>query len=240
MKEQRFFYVPQAACTHELPSDEAVHAVRVLRLSAGDDIYLMDGEGCFYQAVITLATKSKCLYDIQQTMPQTKTWSGAIHLAIAPTKLNERTEWMLEKATEVGFDEVSFLNCDFSERHAIKTERFERIVVSAMKQSRKGWKPRVKDIVAFKKWVETPREGLKFIAHCYDDVEKKDLFSLLTEADKTEDVTVMIGPEGDFSREEVALAEAHGFVSVTLGESRLRTETAGLSAVMMAQLTKRR
>ena len=132
-----------------------------------------------------------------------------------------------------------FLNCDFSERHAIKTERFERIVVSAMKQSRKGWRPRVNDMVAFKKWVETPREGLKFIAHCYDDVEKKDLFSLLAEADKTEDVTVMIGPEGDFSREEVALAEAHGFVSVTLGESRLRTETAGLSAVMMAQLTKR-
>lgn len=240
MKEQRFFYVPQAACTHELPSDETVHAVRVLRLSAGDDIYLMDGEGCFYQAVITLATKSKCLYDIQQTMPQTKTWSGAIHLAIAPTKLNERTEWMLEKATEVGFDEVSFLNCDFSERHSIKTERFERIVASAMKQSRKGWKPQVNDMVAFKKWMETPREGLKFIAHCYDDVEKKDLFSLLTETDKSEDVTVMIGPEGDFSREEVALAEAHGFVSVTLGESRLRTETAGLSAVMMAQLTKRR
>lgn len=240
MKERRFFYVPHATDSNELPADEASHAVRVLRLNIGDEIFLMDGVGNFYRAEITLTTKSKCLYEIKEKLPQDKTWTGSIHLAIAPTKLTDRIEWMVEKATEIGFDEISFIDCAFSERHVIKDERIDRIIISAMKQSHKGWKPVLNTMGKFSQFIKTPRKGHKYIAHCYDDIEKKDLFTELSTIDKTEDVTILIGPEGDFSKDEVKLAEDNGYQSITLGESRLRTETAGLSAVMTAQLLKRR
>ena len=116
MKEVRYFYVPEAATQVELPAEEATHALRVLRLKGGDEIFLMDGEGSFYRAEVTAASSKRCLYEIKETMPQKRAWKGHIHLAIAPTKMMERIEWMAEKATEIGFDELSFLNCQFSER----------------------------------------------------------------------------------------------------------------------------
>lgn len=246
MKEERYFYVPDAATTSELPEEEAQHATRVLRLAAGDEVFLMDGKGSFYRANITEATKKHCFYDIQEAMPQRKSWTGHIHLAIAPTKMMERIEWMVEKATEVGFDEITFLDCKFSERKTIRTDRIERIVVSAMKQSRKPFKPVVNAMVPFADFIESHsiNNNVKdlssngFIAHCYDEIPRSYLFDDLKHLPSDADVTVLVGPEGDFSVDEVKLAINHGFEPVTLGASRLRTETAGLMAVTMAQLGK--
>lgn len=240
MKEIRFFYAPEADKTLELPVEEAKHAIRVLRMNAGDEMYLMDGRGTFYHAEVGMTTSKKCLYHINETLPQEKTWNGHIHLAIAPTKMIDRMEWMAEKATEVGLDELSFIDCKFSERQHIRVDRIEKIVVSAMKQSRKAWKPQVNDMLAFNEFIGSPRKGAKFIAHCYTEIERKDLFGELTELQGDEEVTIMVGPEGDFSVDEVKAAMDKGFVSVSLGNSRLRTETAGMMAVAMAQITKRK
>lgn len=240
MKEARYFYVPDAASQTELPPEEAMHALRVLRLQSGDEMFLMDGEGTFYRAEVTVAATKHCMYEIKETMPQKKTWHGNIHLALAPTKMMERVEWLAEKATEVGFDEMSFLNCKFSERKNLRTIRLDKIVVSAVKQSRKPWKPVVNQLVSFKEFVTQPRNGNKFIAHCYNEVERTDFFNLLQQQPLDDDVTVLIGPEGDFSIDEVKLAMDNGYQSISLGNSRLRTETAALMAVAMANLVKRK
>lgn len=293
MKEERFFYVPDAAKALELPEEEAKHAIRVLRLHEGDSIYLQDGDGTFYHALLTLVNKKHCYYDITESMPQERTWRGHIHLAIAPTKMMERIEWMVEKATEVGIDEISFLSCKFSERKVIRTDRIRKIVVAAFKQSRKAWMPTVNEMVPFHDFISRQRKGRKFICHCYNEIERADFFTAInsgaiiggdksnsdstdanssivgngsstgangsivvnsssTEANgsivstnpgydsSADDITVLVGPEGDFSIDEVREALANGYESVTLGTSRLRTETAGLSAVMMANLSRRR
>lgn len=246
MKEVRYFYVPDAANQVELPAEEATHALRVLRLKGGDEIFLMDGEGSFFRAEVTAASSKRCLYEIKEEMPQQRAWKGHIHLAIAPTKMMERIEWMAEKATEIGFDELSFLNCQFSERKVVKTPRIDKIVISAVKQSHKAWKPVVNELVSFKEFIQTPRPGRKFICHCYEEVEKKDFFteiSSIQNADASDasdvDITVLVGPEGDFSIDEVRLALENGYESVSLGTSRLRTETAGLVAVHMAHIARR-
>lgn len=238
MKETRFFYVPDAAVLTELPSGEATHALKVLRLKEDDEIMLMDGRGCFYKAVVTMASNHHCVYTITESLPQPRQWQGHIHLAIAPTKMNERIEWMAEKAVEVGLDELSFLNCQFSERRSMKTERIEKIVVSAMKQSRKAYLPQVNDLTSFDDFIKSHQSGHRYIAHCYEEVPRVNLFDDLCRLDAEEDTLVLIGPEGDFSIGEVQQAVSAGYVSVNLGDSRLRTETAGLSAVMMMQLSK--
>ena len=238
MKEVRFFYVPDALNCNELPGDEAMHALRVLRLKIGDEMMLMDGQGNFYHAEVTLAHTKHCMYEIKETIPQERQWQGHIHLAIAPTKLMDRMEWRGEKAVEVGVDEISFLNCQFSERRLVKIPRVEKIVVSAIKQSRKAWKTQLNDVVSFKKFVAKPRSGHQYIAHCYDEIPRTYLYDELRKLPDTDDATVLVGPEGDFSIDEVKEAIDNGFVSVHLGKSRLRTETAGLTAVMMMQLSK--
>ena len=293
MKEERFFYVPDAAKALELPEEEAKHAIRVLRLHEGDSIYLQDGDGTFYHALLTLVNNKHCYYDITESMPQERTWRGYIHLAIAPTKMMERIEWMVEKATEVGIDEISFLSCKFSERKVIRTDRIRKIVVAAFKQSRKAWMPTVNEMVPFHDFISRQRKGRKFICHCYNEIERADFFtainsgaiiggdksnsdstdangsivgngsstgangSIVVNSSSTEangsivstnpgydssagDITVLVGPEGDFSIDEVREVLPSGYESVTLGTSRLRTETAGLSAVMMANLSRRR
>lgn len=238
MKESRYFYVPGAAQQNELPPDEAMHATRVLRLKQGDEIFLMDGEGSFFKAQITIAATHHCYYDILEQQAQKPQWEGRLHLAIAPTKMMERMEWLVEKATEVGVDEISFLDCTFSERKIVKLPRLDKIVVSAVKQSHKAWKPVLNDMETFKAFMETPRPGRKYIAHCYEEVPRVNLFNELRKPSEEKDVTVLIGPEGDFSIDEVKLAVANGYQSVDLGKSRLRTETAGLAAVMMMQLAQ--
>lgn len=240
MKEIRFFYVPEAQQAQELPTEEATHALRVLRMKTGDEMYLMDGSGTFYHAEVGMTTNKKCFYHIQEVLPQEKTWRGHIHLAIAPTKMMDRMEWMVEKATEVGFDEITFLDCKFSERQQIRTDRVEKIVVSAMKQSRKAWKPMVNGMTDFKDFIRASKPGAKFIAHCYPEIERSDLFEALGTIDPKDDVTILVGPEGDFSSDEVKLAIEQGYQSISLGNSRLRTETAGLMAVTMAQIIKRK
>jgi RNA methyltransferase, RsmE family len=170
MKEERYFYVPNASKQNELPPDEASHAIRVLRLKEGDEMFLLDGEGSFYRAVITVAASKHCLYSIVETIPQHKTWKGKMHLAIAPTKMMERMEWMSEKATEIGIDELSFLNCKFSERKVLRRDRIEKIVVGAVKQSRKPTMPIVNEMVSFSDFVKHDYPGHKYIAHCYDEI----------------------------------------------------------------------
>lgn len=240
MKETRYFYVPDAASTNELPAEEAAHASRVLRLESGDEVFLIDGTGCFFKAQLTLVTKGRCLYDIVERLPQEKTWNGRIAVAMAPTKVIDRVEWTLEKATEIGIDEFSLLNCAFSERRNVKLERLDKIVVAAVKQSRKAWKPLLNDLQPFEGFVNRPRKGAKYIAHCYVEIDKKDLYGELLQLNGDEEVTILIGPEGDFSIDEVHLAMSKGYVPVSLGQSRLRTETAALAATMIAQLAFRK
>ena len=232
--------MPDAENQTELPQDEAVHALRVLRLKEGDEIFLQDGEGMFFRAVVSMTSSKHCFYEIVDAMPQPKLWGRRVHLAIAPTKNIDRIEWLAEKATEVGFDEISFLDCQFSERRQLREDRIEKIVVAAMKQSRKAWLPRVNALVPFRKFIEMPRSGRCFIAHCYEEIERSDLFQLLSDScratDSADEITVLVGPEGDFSMDEVRMALENGYESVSLGASRLRTETAGLVAVMMANL----
>ena len=252
MKEERFFYVPDASDRLELPEEEAKHAIRVLRLHEGDEMFLQDGKGTFYHALVSQTNNKHCYYTIDGTMPQERMWRGRIHLAIAPTKMMDRMEWMAEKATEVGFDELSFLDCKFSERKVIRCDRIGKIIVSAFKQSRKGWLPQVNDVVPFEEFVNSDIPGRKFICHCYNEIPKADFFSEImgmtmsersaesrTSDSNDDDITVLVGPEGDFSIDEVRMAMDNGFVSASLGKSRLRTETAGLSAVMMSQLARR-
>ena len=221
------FYAPDILTDPELPEEEAGHCLRVLRLREGDEIVLTDGKGSFYRAVISAASGKRCQVKVTQTIAQSPLWEGHLHLAMAPTKNMDRVEWLAEKATEIGLDELSFLNCHFSERKVIKTERVEKIVVSAMKQSLKARKPVVNGMVDFSRFMDREFTGQKFICHCHEGEKPllKDVFQ------RGEEAVVLVGPEGDFSPEEVQMAEEHGFKSVSLGKSRLRTETAALVAV---------
>lgn len=238
MKEARFFYVPDAANRQELPEEEAAHAVRVLRLQSGDEMMLMDGQGTFHKAIVTMASAHRCMYAIEESFPQEHIWKGHLHLAMAPTKMMERVEWFVEKATEVGVDEISFLDCQFSERRVVKLPRIEKIVIAAVKQSRKPWVPLVNEMQSFRQFIASHRTGRRYIAHCYEEIERRNLYNDLRRPTEDADVLVLIGPEGDFSIDEVRMAIDAGFISVDLGKSRLRTETACLSAVMMMQLAQ--
>ena len=239
MKEMRFFYVPDAEHQTELPPDEAMHAMRVLRLKSGDELFLMDGKGHYYKAEVTIAATHHCYYQILESMPQKPQWKGHKHLVIAPTKTMDRIEWMTEKVTEVGVDEISYINCQFSERRLLKTTRLEKIVIAAIKQSHKAWKPVLNEMETLKRFLEQPRDGKKYIAHCYKEIPRTYLFDELQKNTDEEDVIVMIGPEGDFSIEEVKECMEKGYQSVHLGDSRLRTETAGLVAVTMMQMANK-
>ena len=220
------FYTPDISTSPELPEEEAGHCLRVLRLSIGDEIMLTDGKGCFYKAVISAASGKRCQVKVTETIPQEKGWNGWLHIAMAPNKNMDRTEWFAEKATEIGFDELTFLNCRYSERKVIKTERIEKILVSAVKQSLKAAKPVLNEMTDFNSFITRDFGGQKFIAHCYEG-EKQLLKEVIHPG---EDALVLIGPEGDFSEEEVEKAIANGFRPISLGKSRLRTETAALVA----------
>ena len=226
------FYTPDIATTLELPQDEAAHAIRVLRLAEGAQVMLTDGKGSFYRAEIDMVSGKRCYVRIVETTTPEPMWRGHLHLAMAPTKNMDRIEWFAEKATEIGFNELTFLDCRFSERKVVKIERVEKILVSAMKQSLKPTLPILNGMTPFDKFVSQPFEGQKFIAHCYEG-EKEALMQALQPG---ENALVLIGPEGDFSPEEVQKAMAHGFRPITLGKSRLRTETAALVAVHMMNI----
>ena len=239
MKEVHYFYAPHGS--NELPEDEAKHALRVLRLTDGSEMVVVDGEGLLHHAVVVTQGK-KCFFEIRETLPQQPTWHGHLHLAVAPTKNIDRTEWLVEKATEIGFYSLTLLDCDFSERHHVNIERLGRILISAMKQSHKAFLPRLEGPVKLKDFLQRHMTAERFIAHCYNEPEltpegRPFLFDALK--DPQADAVVMIGPEGDFSVDEVRQALQVGYRSVSLGESRLRTETAALAAVHIMNIHHR-
>lgn len=222
------FYTPDILNTPELPEEEARHCLRVLRLGVGDEITLTDGKGYYYKAEITSAGK-KCVVALKEKTKREKAWQGHVHIAMAPVKNMERNEWFAEKAVEIGIDELTFPDCRYSERKTIKLERIRKIMVSAIKQSLTAYLPQVNGMLPFEELVKNSRAEQKFIAHCYEE-EKRTLKELLNPGGST---LILIGPEGDFSKEEIQYAIQNGFVPVSLGKSRLRTETAALVACVV-------
>ena len=220
------FYVPDIASNRQLPEPEAHHCLKVLRMQPGDILRLTDGKGNFYQAEIAEIHLNRCRVNLLETIPQHPLWKGRIEIALAPTKNSDRIEWFVEKATETGIDKISFLRCRFSERKEMSTDRIRKIAISAMKQSEKARLPELQAMTDFGEFIRRGFEGQKFIAHCYPD-EKIPLAQAYRE---NENVLILIGPEGDFSEEEIKAAKELGFIPVSLGESRLRTETAALFA----------
>lgn len=220
------FYAPDIIDCPELPESESQHCVRVLRKQTGDMIDITDGKGFFYQATIIDAHPKHCKVEINHVIPSSLPWTNTIEIAIAPTKNIDRIEWFAEKATEIGINKISFLKTRYSERKDIKSDRIQKILISAMKQSVKATIPLLESMTDFKKIITQDFNGRKFIAHCYQK-EKALLSSLYN---KGENVLILIGPEGDFSEEEVDLALQYGFEAISLGDSRLRTETAALVA----------
>ena len=209
-----------------LSKEESKHATKVLRKKEGDILNFTDGKGGFYKAEITVADTKKCRLQIISSEQKPKQHNYHLHIAIAPTKNMDRYEWFLEKATEIGIDEITPIICEHSERKVIKTERCNRILLSAMKQSLKLHLPKLNETITLKDFLKQDFEGNKYIAHC-EDGEKTEL----RKEEKTEKTLILIGPEGDFSPTEVELALENQFKTVSLGGSRLRTETAGIVAV---------
>ena len=206
--------------------------MRVLRMKEGDRLRITDGKGSFYDAVISAVQGKRCMVHIGSEERQEPMWRGHLHLAMAPTKLMDRNEWFVEKAVEIGVDEITFLNTDHSERDVIKMERIEKIAVSAMKQSQKASLPVLNGMTSFRSFMERGLGGDKFIAHCEPGSK-----TLLQDAVVPgHDSLVLIGPEGDFSPAEIDMAFRSGFKPVSLGPSRLRTETAALVAVHIMNL----
>jgi RNA methyltransferase, RsmE family len=230
--EKVIFYAPHILDNTVLPEEESAHCVRVLRKKEGDQILITDGKGHFFDAEIVVAHPKKCEVSILQKQDVLKPWNGYLHIAFAPTKNLDRIEWFAEKVTEIGIDRITPLLCRYSERKEIKLLRIEKILVSAMKQSQKASLPQLDEMVSFKQFVKQSFDGQKFIAHCYP-MEKELLKSIYKQG---ENVLILIGPEGDFSEQEVDEALQNGFKSISLGSSRLRTETAGLVACNTIQI----
>lgn len=220
------FYAPQIKQTAELPEQESRHCVRVLRMRSGESLKITDGKGGLYEAALLDANPQQCTIKILKEISQKKSWNIHIHIAFAPTKSNDRTEWFVEKATEIGVDIMTPLNCRFSERKSIKLGRLQKVAIAAMKQSQKAFLPKIDEMWEFENFILQPFNGQKFIAHCYDT--DKTQFS--KKYHKNENALILIGPEGDFSEEEVQKAIKNGFQPISLGEERLRTETACLVA----------
>lgn len=226
----QLFYQPEllSGITHLSP-DESRHAIKVLRLKSGDQISLIDGKGTFYKATITNDSFKKCEFAITETKKETIR-SGFRHIALSPTKNLDRTEWFVEKAVEIGVDRISFIRCSNSERKVLKTERLVKKAISAMKQSIKASLPIIDEMVSFKQFVRETQTESRFIAYVDFDnpIQLKDSLN--------KENLILIGPEGDFSQEEVGMAIEHGFKKVSLGQSRLRTETAGMVSVNILNL----
>lgn len=229
----QLFYVPNISGAEVvLDETESKHAVRVLRLQNGNQVQIIDGNGGFYEAEITDANPKKCRLSIVKSTLDFGKKDFHLHIAIAPTKNNDRFEWFLEKATEIGIDEITPLLTSHSERKTINAERLEKILVSAMKQSLKASLPKLNSITSLKELVMSNKTENRFIAYC-DDFQKDHLKDLIK---KEKNVLVLIGPEGDFSPDEVEFAVKNGYQVVSLGESRLRTETAGIVACHIVNL----
>lgn len=220
--------------TYNLNEEESGHCVRVLRYTRGDEILLTNGQGMTYDARITNPHPKHCEFEILRAERQQRHHKAYIHIAIAPTKNIERLEWAIEKCTEIGVDEITPLLCRFSERKQLRTDRLQKIILSAAKQSLTPYLPKLNELTPYDEFVKQAKEEKKFIAHCY----KEDKKELKDELKNSPSVLVLIGPEGDFSEQEVQEALRLGFVPVSLGNSRLRTETAAIVACHTAVLVE--
>jgi len=224
----QLFYNPdiqETTSSFTFSKEESRHIVKVLRKSVGDVLSITNGNGWLFDAEIINADIKKCQANISNATKQSKR-NFKLHLAVAPTKMNDRFEWFLEKATEIGIDTITPILCDHSERKVIKLDRFEKILQSAMKQSLQYYLPTINELTSFNSFINTDFEGQRYIAHC----EETDRKSLKAELQQNKDITILIGPEGDFSVKEIKMALQHNFIPVTLGNTRLRTETAAVVA----------
>ena len=224
----QLFYNPNINETTEnfsFDKEESKHIIKVLRKKDTDILFVTNGLGLLLKTEITLASDNKCTVKIL-TVENAKPSKFHLHLAVAPIKMNDRFEWFLEKATEIGIHEITPIICDRSERKVINNERFDKIILTAMKQSNILFLPKLNNAITFKEFIKNKKEGLQLIAHCVES-NKKSLKSVLK---PNENVTLLIGPEGDFSEKEIALALANNYIPVSLGNTRLRTETAAIVA----------
>jgi len=223
------FYTPDIAPSHPqyfLNEEESKHAVRVLRLEPGAEVQLIDGRGGLYTAQIKDAHPKRTILQITSVITAYNKRNYYLHIAIAPTKNLDRLEWFLEKATEIGIDEISLIICRRSERKEVKVDRLNKIIISAIKQSLKAYHPVLNGPVAFDAFISRQFEGQNFIAHCENTAKT----SLSNELKKQGEYLILIGPEGDFTPVEIEMALHNGFKAITLGDNRLRTETAALEA----------
>ena len=216
-----------------LNDEQSAHAVRVLRYAAGDTIHIADGRGNMYEAIITNPHPKHCEAELRNITVQPKHHHSNLHIAVAPTKNIERIEWLAEKCTEIGVDTITPLLCHYSERKVIRTDRLQKIILSAAKQSLSAYLPQLNELTPLEDCIRNADEQRRYIAHSSPWLDKKDLRDELRKSESTAPAIVLIGPEGGFSDEEVRLAMEHGFIPVSLGEARLRTETAALVACMM-------
>ncbi|MBN2778250.1 MAG: 16S rRNA (uracil(1498)-N(3))-methyltransferase [Bacteroidales bacterium] len=225
----RLFYDPEISGDfHFLNEQESKHCSKVLRLGNGDEIYLTDGNGNLFRTEIIEIHQKKTVLKILETIPDYGKREYSIHIAIAPTKNSDRTEWFIEKSTEIGIDIITPIICKNSERKVIKSDRLNRVAESAMKQSYKSYHPVIDEQINFDKFImQDFGEAQKFIAHCEEHNDKIYLGNLLK---KEGSYLILIGPEGDFNADEIQMAKDAGFIPVSLGSSRLRTETAGVVA----------
>ncbi len=233
----QLFYAPDIIPpAYTLSEEESKHCVRVLRLGCGDRIHITDGRGNLFCCEITDDNPKRCAVRVVTTQSEYERLPYALTMAVAPTKNTDRFEWFLEKATEVGVTEIIPLDAAHSERRTLKTERAEKVITAAVKQSLKAYHPLLREMTPLREVVTAPFPGRKFIAHCdapRSAAGRRYLPSLLR---KGEDVLILIGPEGDFSPEEIRLALAHGFEEISLGRQRLRTETAAVAAAVMVSV----
>lgn len=222
------FYAPEIQDTLTLPESDSGHCVRVLRMGAGDRIEAVDGRGGLYRCIIRVPHPKHVAVEIEERLELSKVWPGSITVALAPTKNMDRMEWLVEKLVEIGVDRIVPVSCRHSERKEIKVERLEKIAVSAMKQSLKAILPEIAPMTPLRDFIASRAgEGQNFIAHCVDDGCRR---LMAREYRPGLDTAILIGPEGDFSPEEISLALEAGWTPVTLGDNRLRTETAALVA----------
>lgn len=221
------FYAPDIETMQALPDEEAQHCARVLRLKEGEQVEAVDGKGFLYRCRLLSSSPKNCSLAIEEKTEVKPHWGCRITVAIAPTKNIDRLEWMIEKVTEMGVDRIVPLCCRYSERKVLKTERLRKILVSAMKQSLKAILPQLDELTPVAEVIGADFSGQRFIAYCDKEIPRREF---VKEYGKGQDVVVMIGPEGDFSKEEIRAALDAGFVPVSLGNSRLRTETAGVFA----------
>ena len=228
----QLFYSPNITPPiHTLSEEESKHCVRVLRLGVGDSLHITDGKGNLYRACIIEAHQHHCTIEVVETFNEYEKLPYSLTIAVAPTKNIDRYEWFLEKATEIGVSRFIPIECDHSERRTLKHEREERVITSAVKQSLKAYHPKLDELTPLKQIITMPFQGQKFIAHCDATFGERPFLPSIIK--KSENILILIGPEGDFSPEEIKFATENGFQQISLGTQRLRTETAAVMATAM-------